>query len=51
MGVERFGWDLDKGEIVFVYVPEDDEEPVQEPTPTAPPRPLDPPGVGPRPGL
>ncbi len=39
MGVERFAWDLDKDEIVFVYVPEDDEEPAQEPEPTAPPRP------------
>ncbi len=39
MGVERFGWDLDKDEIVFVYVSEDDEEPAQEPAPTALPRP------------
>ncbi len=36
MGVERFGWDLDKDEIVFVYVPEDDEEPAQEPSPQRP---------------
>jgi len=35
----RFGWDLDKDEIVFVYVPEDDEEQTQEPAPTAPPGP------------
>ena len=30
----RFGWDLDKDEIVFVHVPDDDEEPAQEPEPT-----------------
>ena len=30
----RFGWNLDKDEIVFVHVPDDDEEPAQEPEPT-----------------
>ena len=35
----RFGWNLDEDEITFLYVPDDDVEPAQEPEPTPPAKP------------